>query len=97
MCQTRSETQRTGFLTSQLMCVISFFSTVEEQGGNPCLGIKSCGKCIAKSPKCGWCGDLDYDKANQDRCDLLETLKNLGCSAVNISNPDNKLEYIDVS
>ena len=74
-----------------------FLYTVEEQGGNPCVGVKSCGKCIATSPKCGWCGDLDYDKTNQDRCDLLENLKNLGCSAVNISNPNNKLDYLEVS
>lgn len=78
-----------------LAFLITVYAQVEEQGGNPCVGVKSCGKCIATSPKCGWCGDLDYDKTNQDRCDLLENLKNLGCSPVNISNPDNKLDYLE--
>ena len=61
------------------------------------MGVKSCGKCIATSAKCGWCSDQDYDKTNQDRCDLLVNLDVGGCSAVNISNPANKLKYLEVS
>ena len=58
------------------------------------MGVKSCGKCIATSAQCGWCGDQDYDKTNQDRCDLLVNLDVGGCSKENISNPANDLTYI---
>ena len=67
-----------------------------EQVKNVCVGVKSCGKCIATSPQCSWCADQDYDKTNKDRCDLLVNLEAGGCSAANISNPDNVLERTTV-
>ena len=76
-------------------CCLRLLS-VNEQVGNPCVGVKSCGKCIATSAQCGWCGDQDYDKTNQDRCDLLVNLDVGGCSKENISNPANDLTYLEV-
>ncbi|XP_052267256.1 integrin beta-PS-like isoform X1 [Dreissena polymorpha] len=74
--------------------VSSIAAQVNEQVTNPCVEAKSCGQCIAISPRCGWCADTNYDKTYKDRCDLLTNFKEEGCSPANISNPQNKLSFV---
>ncbi|KAL4222041.1 Integrin beta-1 [Mactra antiquata] len=74
--------------------IVIVYCQSNEQVSNPCVGVKSCGKCIATSPLCGWCADEDYTKAGRDPCDRLENLRAEGCKVANISNPDNVLKYL---
>ncbi|KAH3873530.1 hypothetical protein DPMN_036767, partial [Dreissena polymorpha] len=77
-----------------LNCMAHLLSDFNEQVTNPCVEAKSCGQCIAISPRCGWCADTNYDKTYKDRCDLLTNFKEEGCSPANISNPQNKLSFV---
>ncbi|XP_052802257.1 integrin beta-PS-like isoform X4 [Mya arenaria] len=83
-----------GAVVVLLVVVYITHGQVSEQVSNPCVVAKSCGECIAISPKCGWCADTGYDNTYKDRCDLLTNFKEEGCSAANISNPQNKLTFL---
>ncbi|XP_053373314.1 integrin beta-PS-like isoform X4 [Mercenaria mercenaria] len=78
-----------------IIAVVSTQGTGSDQVSNPCVGVKSCGECIATSPLCGWCADQEYAKTGRDRCDMLVNLKAEGCSKANISNPSNDIDYVD--